>query len=158
MLLSVDYAGLAGVKHFQHQVTYREENHGQSRVMANLEEVAKSASEYSKSHIYEIFKGIQMIIDPSSLIRGKQYRYFIRFDCICDDGCLFNIGATKPDIKTRQFVVTTNSLGVGNQAGNMGFSSLIPIPATYYSYVEKEINSRVKDAKEKCTSACASVV
>lgn len=153
-----DFIGLAGVASFKYDVTYREEDHGQTKKIADIDIIAKEASKYSKARIYEIAKSIQIVSNTATPFNGKQYRYFIRFKCECDDGCfLFNIGATKPKIKSINFVVNANKLNVGNAAGNMGFSSMNPIPAEYDSYVDQEIEYRVNSARQKCTSLCAAV-
>ena len=68
------------------------------------------------------------------------------------------MGATKPKIKARLFLVTTTSLGEGSDAHHMGFSVIFPIPKDKYEkYVKEKTDELVNQAKQKCTSECAAV-
>ena len=156
---SVDIIGLAGVAKFAHWVTWKLETFGKDIHGANIERIAKYASEITDAHVYEIAQTIHVVTNTARPIRGNQIRYFVFASCECDDGCqlLNNLGATF-SIKVEHFVVKPSKLGVGGDDGNRGFSAYLPVPTDNYDeYVQKMTKNKITKLNKWCMDFCGKV-
>ena len=86
---SVDAMGLAQVSRFSYWHTWQSETFGKNITEANIEKIAKEASEVTGKHIYDVSLSILAITNTSHPIQGKQIRHYFYASCECDDGCRF---------------------------------------------------------------------
>ena len=154
---SVDAMGLAQVSRFSYWHTWQSETFGKNITEANIEKIAKEASEVTGKHIYDVSLSILAIINTSHPIQGQQIRHYFYASCECDDGCRFlnNWGATF-SIRVEHFVVTPSRLGVGGFDKNRGFSAFLPIPIEKYSeFVEAKSRDKIAKLNRWCVNLCS---
>ena len=154
----MDYVGLA-IHNFEYKLRERDETGGTSLRGGNVEEIAEDVAKFAgQKKLYNKIQALARIAVPSVNELGKQYRIFIMYECECDDGYTwFNLCASKPHIKTDNFVINPKTLRNSHWEGFLpGMRELeYPSEEELSNFIDQKVASFVEKAKEKCNKQCS---